>query len=343
MRVRTLQMAAVGATAIALLAGCGSDSGDGAGSVTAYCSMSEDDCQTLVDDFTAETGIDVAYVRMSVGENLARIKAEADNPQAALWIGGSAETYVQAAEEGLLAPYAAEGIDQVDEIYRDPDDLWTPTSTAPVAFASNQALLDDLGVEAPTSWEDLADPAFANSVVLAHPASSGTGAAVVSTLVQLYGEDEAFDLMKRIDANVAQYTRSGGAPTRMVGLGEAAVSATYLMDVELGMVEGYDITASFPEEGTGFGINAAAVIADAPEDQIEGAEAFLDWVLTEGGQESMMTTFWQPVIPGITNPEAEVDTSEVTLMDYDTFWAGQHRGELIERFDAEIRHGSEAE
>ncbi len=313
------------------------------GPVTAYCSMSEADCEEIVHDFTAETGITVNYVRMSVGENFARIQAEAQNPQASLWIGGSAETYVEAAANDLLAPYAPAGLDEVDELFRDPDNNWIPTSTAPVAFAANRALIEELGVDAPTSWEDLADPRLANSVVLAHPASSGTGAAVVSTLVQLYGEDEGFALMKRIDANVTQYTRSGGAPTRMVGLGEAAVSATYVMDVELGMTEGYDIIPSFPSEGTGFGINAAALIANGPERELKSAQAFLDWVLTENGQRSMMKTFWQPVVPGISNPDALVDTSNVTLIDYDTFWAGENRTRLIERFENEIRHGSEAE
>lgn len=332
-----------GVAGVAMLAACGSGGGGGSDSVTAYCSMSEADCQELVADFTESTGITVNYVRMSVGENFARIQAESANPQASLWIGGSAETYIEAAGQGLLAPYRPVALDQVDERFTEPDDLWIPTSTAPVGFASNRALLAELGVEAPTSWADLADPRLANSVVLAHPASSGTGAAVVSTLVQLLGEDEAFALMKEIDANVPQYTRSGGAPTRMVGLGEAAVSATYVMDVELALAEGFDVIASFPEEGTGFGINAAALIAGGPEAELDNAKAFLDWVLTVEGQESMMKTFWRPVIPGVTNPDSLVDTSDVVLIDYDTFWAGENRGRLIERFDAEIRHGSEAE
>ncbi|MDC4232554.1 ABC transporter substrate-binding protein [Actinomyces sp. B33] len=351
--------ATVGFVAVALLAaGCGQSGSVGnsaesfpnsgespapGGKVTAYCSMSEVDCQQIVEDFTTDTGITVDYVRMSVGENYARIQAEADNPQASLWIGGSAETYVEAAVNNLLEPYEPNGLDKIDEIYRDPDNFWIPTSSAPVAFASNTALIEELGIDPPDSWEDLADPKLANSVVLAHPASSGTGAAVMSTLVQLYGEEKGFDVMKRIDANVAQYTRSGGAPTRMVGLGEAAVSASYVMDVELGMAEGFDITPSFPQEGTGFGINAAALIKGGRENEAAGARAFLDWVLTENGQKSMMKTFWRPIVPGIMNSTSRVDTSGIKLIDYNTFWAGENRTRLIELFEDRIRHGSDAQ
>jgi len=121
-----------------------------ASSVSAYCSMSQVDCETITHAFTADTGIEVKFIALSAGENLARLKAEKTNPKTALWIGGSADVYIQAASEGLLAPYVAKGIEAVDAKYRDPGNFWTPTSWAPLAFESNKKVLDVIGVKVPT-------------------------------------------------------------------------------------------------------------------------------------------------------------------------------------------------
>lgn len=313
-----------------------------AGSVSAYCSMSQVDCETITHAFTADTGIEVKFISLSAGENLARLKAEKANPKTALWIGGSADVYIQAASEGLLEPYVAKGVEAIDAKYRDPGNFWTPTSWAPLAFESNKAVLDELGVKVPTTWEELAAPELRDSIVLAHPASSGTGFAVLATLVQAYGEDKGFELMGKIAENVIQFTKSGGAPANMTALGQAAVAVSYVMDVDLAKSKGYDVVATFPESGTGFGINAAALIANGPADQGDAAKAFLDWLLTENGQKAVSESFWRPVVAGVKGDKPAIDTSSIALMNYDAFWAGENRARLIERFEAEISNRSEA-
>lgn len=311
-------------------------------SVSAYCSMSQVDCETITKAFTADTKIEVKFISLSAGENLARIKAERKNPKTAVWIGGSADVYIEAAADGLLEPYVAKGADKVDAKYKDPKNFWTPTSWAPLGIESNKKLLKELGINAPTSWEDLTNPALRGSIVLAHPASSGTGFAVLATLVQAYGEERGFALMQDIAKNVVQFTKSGGAPANMTALGQAAVAVSYVMDIELAKSKGYDVEATFPASGTGYGINAVALIANGPKAQAETARAFVDWILTENGQKAMSTSFWRPVVPGVPNSHAIVDTSKVVLMKYDAFWAGENRARLLQKFESEISSRSQA-
>ena len=108
-------------------------------------------------------------------------------------------------------------------------------------------------------------------------------------------------------------------------------SGRALRDVEAALHQGYPLSFSFPEEGTGFEVNAAAIVANAPEDQRQGATAFIDWVLTENGQKAMGLTFRGPIVPGFKNSDAKIDIKNVKLIAYDPVWAGQNRARLLER------------
>ena len=57
---------------------------------------------------------------------------------------------------------------------------------------------------------------------ISDPSSSGTAYVVLATLVQLMGEDQAFDYLKKLHLNVNQYTRSGAAPVQAPARGETA-------------------------------------------------------------------------------------------------------------------------
>ena len=57
---------------------------------------------------------------------------------------------------------------------------------------------------------------------VADPNSSGTAYTMLATLVQLMGEDKAFDYLKALHKNVNQYTKSGAAPAKAASLGETA-------------------------------------------------------------------------------------------------------------------------
>ncbi|QDG94762.1 ABC transporter substrate-binding protein (plasmid) [Rhizobium sp. NIBRBAC000502774] len=307
-----------------------------------YCPMSEDDCTSVLQAFKDDTGFASSFVRMGAGEVLARIRAEAANPQAALWLAGAADLFIQGASESLLQSYAPKHIEKVDAKYLSPGNAWTPIAISPVAFFYNPEYLEKLGKEPPASWKDFTDPAYKGAIVLTHPASSGTAFVVLSTLVQIYGEDEAFKILKDIDANVLQYSRSAGSLTQMVASGEVAISMSYTHGLEVAIKQGYPIKVSFPEEGTGYELNSAALIANAPEGQREAARAFLDWAVSEKGQHALGATHRESVVTGISNPDLQINTSSVKLISYDSEWAGKNRSALLDRYEKDVRDASAA-
>ncbi len=307
-----------------------------------YCPMSEDDCSSVLKAFEADTGTSSAFVRMGAGEVLARVRAEKDNPQAGLWLAGTADLFIQGASEGLLAPHASSGADRIKPGLKSPDTTWTPIAISPIAFFYSPEYLEELGKAPPQSWEDYADPAYKDAIVLTHPASSGTASVVLATLVQIYGEDKAFDLLKKIDANVLQYSRSAGALAQMVATKEVALSMSFTHGLEVAIERGFPIGVSFPVEGTGYELNSAAVIANAPADQTEAAKAFLDWVLTDAGQKALGKTHRESVIEGFVNPDLKISTADVKLIEYDAKWAGENRARLLQRYESDVRNGADA-
>ena len=79
------------------------------------------------------------------------------------------------------------------------------------------------------------------------------------------GEAKGWEYMKRFNANVAQYTRSGIGPTQLVGRGEVGVGILFAHDI-LGSIEkGFPIEMSLAQEGTGYDLFCVVMLKDAPE------------------------------------------------------------------------------
>ena len=69
------------------------------------CSTEADWCESKAREFSVQTGIKVNLARKATGEAFAQLKAEAANPKADVWYGGTHDPHLQAANEGLLQPY----------------------------------------------------------------------------------------------------------------------------------------------------------------------------------------------------------------------------------------------
>jgi len=313
------------------------------GPLVAYCPMPDVDCQKMIDGFTADTGIEVRFIRIPTGEIVARMRAEKGNSQADLWFGGTIDPFVQAASEGLLAPYKPKGIENIDpSLVPDKDGFWTPWAVATLMFVYNADLVKELGAAVPDSWESFADPAFRDNIVLAHPAASGTAYSALAAMVQIYGEDEAFRIMKEVDKNVVQYTRSGAAGMRMVATGETALALAFSGDIENTLSEGYSLEPASPKEGTLITMDSVALIAGARASHVEQAKAMVDWLITERGQQVAAATFRLPVAHDRQIPNSRIDYDSIKMIDHDFAWAGENRSRLLERYEREVRRGSEA-
>lgn len=344
MRRKTLVTTMVAASALSLTLGACSATENGGGgtgaegSITVACGAMEDLCQAWTEAFTAETGIDATFVRLSSGETVARLAAAADSPEFDVWHGGPVDGFGAAVEQGLLEAYASPNAEAIPAEYRDPENYWTGVYVGVLGFCSNQRVLDEIGVDVPTSWDDLTDPALQGQVSTAHPSTSGTAFTTLWTQVERLGsEDAAFEYMAQLHQNVLQYSKSGTAPGQIAGRGEVAVGLVFSHDCVKYTEEGMtDLVVSFPDEGTGYEVGGVAMVAGGQN--TEAAQAYIDWALTAEAQNLGPTVGSYQVL---TNPDATpddrmVNLDEVTLVDYDFAAAAAAKPALTARFDEEI-------
>lgn len=315
------------------VAGASGRTEDGAQSnrITAYTTLDEELARQVFNAFTAETGIQVDWVRLSTGEAVARIEAERANPQASIWFGGVGIGHIEAKQKGLTMPYNSPAATMPPQ-FRDPDYYWSGIYAGMLSFASNNNVMQRIGAQPPRSWEDLTRPVYRDQVQMANPGSSGTSYNVLATMVQLLGEDEAFRYMGRLDANITQYTRSGSAPGRNAALGEVGVAIGYSHDIVRLISEGYPLTLTFPAEGAGFEVAAISLIANGPADQLEAAKKLLDWGL---GETAAALYAQQFVVPFVDVPLADgaVPISQVNVIDQDDVWAAAERSRLVDKWN----------
>ena len=323
-------------SAIVFAGGSQESSADDKGKLVFYAGLQEDHAAMIAEEFEAKFGIQTEFVRMSSGEILARLKAEKDNMTASVWYGGPVDGIVAANEEGIIEPYISPEAANIKEGFADPNGIWTGIYIGYLGFVGNKAILEEKGLEMPTSWADFLKSEYNQEIVVAHPGSSGTAYTMLATIVQMMGEEKAMEYFKQFSPHVRQYTKSGTAPGRMAGLGETTVGITFLHDAIKYKKEGYeDIIISAPVEGTGYEIGGVALLKNGPDQ--ENAKMFIDWVLTKEVQEMGKTIGSFQFLTNVDAmpPEEALPIKDTELIDYDFQWAGENKRRLVERFSVE--------
>lgn len=246
--------------------------------VNLLCSPTLAWCEQLGPAFKADTGIDLEFVRLSSSESLARLRAEAANPTFDVWFGGTGDPHLVAFNEGITEFYKPTVWDDLlPSLTGAVGETYTPLYTGAIGFVVNEGVLAEIGAPVPTCWSDLSDPIYKGLLAMPNPNTSGTSYTIIATLVQLFGEDEAFEMLAQIHQNVAQYTRSGGAVGLLSGRGDVGVAIQFLHDGVAYIKQGFPVTNYAPCEGTGFEIGGISLVTDGPNR--DAAITFIEWAL----------------------------------------------------------------
>jgi len=300
-----------------------------------YSALDTAETQLYIPEFGKDTGIKVEWVRLSSGEVLARLRAEAKNPQVSIWFGGPSQDHIAGKKAGTSMPYKPPLDWTLQANGHDADWHWVGYYFGAIGFGSNSDFLKKAGVPAPASWEDLLKPAYKGQIAIAFPYTSGTSYTVLATLVQMMGEDKAFEYWRKLHPSIHHYDKSGSAPVTQAGLGEVGVAVSFSHDIiAKGSAKGYPITISFPKEGTGYEIGAMSLVKGGPEPEL--AKKFVDWALSVRAQNLMQQWFRIPLNPKAEVAKGAVKADQVKLINFDAVKAGEDRDRLIKRWRSEI-------
>lgn len=329
----------LGVALIALGFGAGAAYAD---KLTLYCSPDPEWCELVVQTFEAETGIDVDMTRKSSGETFAQIKAEASNPRGDLWFGGTGDPHLQAAAEGLTEEYLSPMRDQLQlwaiRQAESADNKTIGIYSGALGFGYNTELLASNGLPEPSCWADLLKPEYKGHIQMANPNSSGTAYTTLATMVQLFGEEEGFEFMKKLHANINQYTKSGSAPIKAAARGETTIGIVFMHDAVAQAVAGFPVKVVAPCEGTGYEIGSMSIISGARN--LDEAHKFYDWALTAEAQALALQANSYQVPSNVNAPTSDKspDLSSIKLIDYDfvKYGSSDERKRLLQKWDEEV-------
>jgi iron(III) transport system substrate-binding protein len=313
------------------------------GQLNLYCSSPNTAwCQGMAVGFERLSGTHVAVIQKATGEMLAQIKAEKGNPKGDIWWAGAADSYLQAGEEGLLEEYRSPNVAQLWDWAQRISDLSNNRVSGVyggiIALGYNTEIMAKRKLPVPKCWKDLANPVYKGEVMLGNPNSSGTAYLMLATLVQVFGEDEAFKLLAAIHPNVNQYARSGIGPMTAVTRGETAIGSTVLHGVINEIVRGFPVEPVLPCEGVGYEVGSVAIVKGTRN--LDAARKFVDFALSVDGQKIGLEVkeYAIPTNRSVTLPPQVPKLSEVKVIAYDfaRYGASDTRKRLLERWERDI-------
>ena len=251
-----------------------------------------------------------------------RLIAEKGAPQADVVYIVAATSLLRAASEGILEPYAPKGLERVNPRMRDSNDppLLVGTDVYMSAFCVNTELLAAKSLPMPNSWHSLTDPVYKDQIIMPDPSISGIGFIAVSAFLQQFGEDAGWAYMDALHQNINLYTKSGSGPCRLAAQGKIPIGISYGAEATTQIEQGYPIAAVFPTEGSGWEVEASALIRKnviKPE-----AKIFLDWAISDQAMELYAQFFPVTSVPTkIPPPQGYAPDPLKQLIPNRFFWA----------------------
>ena len=308
-----------------------------------YCSSPNTAwCQGMAVGFEKATGTRVAVIQKATGEMLAQIKAERENPKGDVWWAGPGDSYLQAAEEGLLDAYRSPKVAELQPWAQRISDISKDRVSGIyggiIALGYNTEVMAKKKLPVPRCWKDLVNPVYKGEVMFGNPNSSGTAYLMLATLVQVFGEDAAFRYLREVHPNVNQYARSGIGPMTAVTRGETAIGSTVLHGVINEIVRGFPVEPVLPCEGVGYEVGSTAIIKGTRN--LDAARKFVDFALSVEGQKVGLEVkeFAIPTNRGVALPPQVPKLSDLKLIDYDfaRYGSSAERRRLLDRWEKEI-------
>ena len=251
---------------------------------TAYTSLPAEIAAALSEEYEKEYNIRVNFVQLSSEQILKRLQEQSTGSVdgKAVLVLMDRETLDRAAAAGYLVPYISEKSDQVPDTFRHPNRYWTGVWYDPVVFAVNQDYLRT-HLDLPNSWQMLAqqqDIRIGTTDFMAADASSN----LLYSMIAEYGDQRAFEIWRKIQPKIIQYSKYLHTPVRQAGMGEVDLSIAVLSETLRYVHDEYPIRILYPVDGTSAVIYGVGLVFRSSKRDIHAAEVFADWLLTDEAQ-----------------------------------------------------------
>jgi iron(III) transport system substrate-binding protein len=288
--------------------------------IKAYMGTSPENNVKIVNFVKEKTGIQILQTFQSFGEIEARVKSEAPNFNADMVVGCGSPLAFMAKKNKWSVPYQSSGWKGANPVFFDPQGYWFNISNFSFVLVGNKDKLKEKGNEMPKSWKDLLDPKWKDQIVMPSPLSSGTANMIRYSFLALYGEEEGWKFLAALDKNIHHYTRSGNAPTDLVGRGEFLLGITSDENVKKRIDEGFPLIWSIPEEGIGYDGTFALILNGTKN--MEECRKVIDILGSQGLSDTMAAIGYMTPRPAANALYGKITPKYIKL---DLGWAADNR------------------
>lgn len=303
--------------------------------------------KVLVPAFRKVIGADATLVPMLAIDQVARLKAAANNPpfDTAILDPGP---LITAPKEEILQKFRAELSKNFKDVlprYQNTDTGWGPiVGLQFVGIAYNPKKI----TTPPTSWADLWQPEYKGRVGIANMNSTlGTGWMVEVAKMRGGSEsniDPAFAAVKELLPNIAAVAANPGALSTLFQQEEVDIAPHNLSSIAVLQDKGVDVDWVIPKEGS-YAFGATMHVVKNPTAGVELASTYIDTALSTEVQTVLAAA---PYYIGPVNKNAPLkdilaqkiassfeDYEKFIYQDWETI--SKYRAEWIERFNREVK------
>lgn len=314
-----------------LLTACGGSLADDDNArLVVYSGRSETLVGPLIEQFKAESGIEVEVRYGDTAELAATLLEEGENSPADIFFAQEPGGLGVVADAGLLAELPQNILSLVDERFADPNRAWVGVSGRARVIAYNTELLssDDL----PNDMWGFTEPKWKGKIGL--PPTNASFQTMVTAMRQEWGQQETRRWLEGIMANEPVFYEKNTPTVAAVGAGE----------VEVGFVNHYYLYRFLAEEGEGFparnyflpsgGPGSLVLVSgvgmlDSSQNQEQGL-AFIEYLLAEQAQTYFSSeTFEYPIASGVQPSVDLVPLDELNAISMDLSALADIQGTIL--------------
>jgi len=180
--------------------------------------------EALYANFTKTTGVRINLIEGGEDALMERIKNEAANSPADVFITVDVGRLWRAEQMGLFAPVKSKILEsRIPANYRDPDGNWFGFSRRARIIVYNKGAIKPSDI---TSYEDLADPKFKGKICT-RSGSHVYNLSLMGSLISALGEEKAEAWAKGVVANLARSPKGGDTDQlKATAAGECAIAVS---------------------------------------------------------------------------------------------------------------------
>lgn len=300
------------------------------GNVTWYTSIPSERANQIGDMFKKKYGIDVLVLRSGGSDILQKflLEEEAGRVKNDVLTISDPAAFISLKAEDKLTCFKPDAFDSVPDDAKDPDGCWIATRVNAYVIAYNTKEITD----PPTSFEDLADPRFADEIGYVNPSFS-SGALVATAAL---AKDKGWEWMEKLAKNGLLVVKSNNQLMQTVVTGERGiasfVNSTYVSEAK---AAGQPVEWVFPEDGMLMLPAPSAVVADAPNPS--AGKLLANFLLTAEVQQLMVDDGNYAAIKQLPPPEGQPKSEDIKRMGVDFDKLAETGSTVRDRFKSVVK------